>query len=406
VTFRALRSRHYRLFFSGQLVSLLGTWIQITALNWVVYDLRGSSTDLGLVSLAAAVPLLPASLLGGAAADRIPKRKILILTQCILMSQAFALAVLLAGHWLRLWHVLLLAVLMGAGAAVDIPTRHAFVVEILERREDLSNAIALNSTLFNLARTVGPALAGILVASGGAALAFFVNGISYLFAVTALLLIRVPARAPSVHRSVGRELLDGLRYARRRVLVRELVGIIAVSAFFAMPFMILMPAFGREVLGTDARQYGFLLSSVGLGAVAGGLLVASLPEGTRLGRIFPVGFLGFPLLLILFASTRDLHAAMIVGGVSGLAFVLQNALANTLLQHGIEDAFRGRVMSLYALVFQAAFRTGAMAAGALAQHVGIATALALSSMVPLAYGLRLLLRGRSFWASLRDMGML
>ncbi|MBD3335392.1 MAG: MFS transporter, partial [Candidatus Eisenbacteria bacterium] len=369
VTFRALRSPRYRIFFCGQGVSLLGTWIQIAALNWLVYNLRGSTTDLGFVSLAAFLPLLPFSLLGGVVADRISKRNLLLVTQSILMLQALSLTVLVWLDVIRLWHLLLLSMVMGAANAMDHPTRHAFVVEALDRREDLINAVALNSTLFNLARTIGPALAGMLVAAGGEALAFLINTISYMAALTALALIRGVGRPATTPRSVAEQLREGFGYIRRHRVTREVIGFVAVSAFCAMPFMHLMPAFARQVLDAGPQTYGFLLSSVGVGAVVGGLTIASLKPGTRFGRVFPFGFLGFPLLIILFAQSRVLPLALGLVAVVGMLFITQNSLANTILQTGIEDAFRGRVMSLYSLVFQSSFRLGVFGMGAFAAQV-------------------------------------
>ena len=403
LTFRALRSGRYRIFFLGQLVSLMGTWIQITALNWLVYDIGGSTRDLGLVSAAAALPLLPFSLLGGALADRISRKRFIMMTQILLMLQAAALTAIVWSGITQVWHIMALSVVLGAGTAMDHPARQAFVVQIIDRREDLTNAIALNATLFNLARTVGPAIAGLLVVSGGPALAFFVNALSYMVALWAISSIKGIHTPPPIHQGVWSQLADGFRYAHSRPLVREVLALTAVSAFFAMPFMTMMPAFAKDVLGSGPQTYGFLLSSVGLGAVAGGLVVASLPPGVSRRVIFPMGFLGMPLFILVFSMSRAVGVGLAFGALAGVFFVAQNSLANTILQSFIEDRFRGRVMSLYSLIFQGAFRTGALFAGELARHAGVPSALAIGAAVALLYGLGLLRRGAALWGDQRQV---
>lgn len=376
----------------------MGTWIQIAALNWLVYRIGGSTRDIGLVSAAAALPLIPFSLLGGTITDRFSRKKILLVTQSLLLLQALTLTIIVYLDITRVWHVMLLSVVLGSVTAMDHPARQAFVVDILERREDLRNAIALNATLFNLARTVGPAIAGILVAAGGEATAFLVNALSYLAALGAITAIRWRRDGPSPTKAgMGKQLKEGLRYAHSQVMVREILGLIAVSAFFAMPFMMLMPAFAKDILGADAKQYGFLLSCVGLGAVVGGLAVASLPLDLRPGRIFLFGFLGLPLLVMAFSQTRSFAPGFALAAAVGISFVIQNSLANTILQSSIRDDFRGRVMSLYSLIFQGAFRTGVLFSGELARHTGVSTALAIGGFIALLYGLRLLARGANFW---------
>lgn len=376
----------------------MGTWIQIAALNWLVYRIGGSTRDLGLVSAAAALPLIPFSLLGGTITDRYSKKKVLLVTQSLLMLQALALTIIVFLGITRVWHVMILSAVLGAVTAMDHPARQSFIVDILEQREDLRNAIALNATLFNLARTVGPAIAGILVAMGGESTAFLVNTLSYLAALGAIATIRWKRDGPPPPKtSMAHQLIEGLKYSHNHIVVREILGLIAVSAFFAMSFMMLMPAFAKDILGADPKQYGFLFSCVGLGAVIGGLIVASLPLSFRPGRLFPFGFLAFPLLVIAFSQTQTLASGMALMLLVGISFVVQNSLANTILQSSIRDDFRGRVMSLYSLIFQGAFRMGVLFTGELARHTGVATALAIGGFIALLYSLRLLARGANFW---------
>jgi MFS family permease len=305
---RALRHRNYRLFFFGQMISLIGTWMQTIAQQWLVYRLTGSATMLGTISLLGVVPLLPLSLWAGSLADRFPKRSIILWSQTVMMALAFILAALTWTGTVQVWHVMLLAVVLAAANAVDIPARQAFVVEMVEGREDLSNAIGLNSTIFNAARAVGPAVAGIAVATTGEAGAFLTNGIAFLAVIAALLMMRLPPqqRTAQVTR-LGSHLGEAARYVRREQIVLVLISLVAVSAFLSMPYSTLMPVFADKVLrqsaqgvldavcgwaGTlgiscrspDALTYGLLMASTGVGAVVGALFVAALPASVRRGR--------------------------------------------------------------------------------------------------------------------------
>ncbi len=407
-TFRALRHRNFRLFFFGQLISLVGTWMQTIAQQWLVYRLTGSAAMLGLVSLVGLIPLLPLSLWGGSLADRFPKRAILLVTQAAMMILAFILAGLTWTGLVEVWHVLVLAAALGAANAVDIPVRQAFIVEMVEGKEDLSNAIGLNSAIFNAARAIGPAVAGLAVATTGEAGAFLVNGVTFIAVIAGLLLMRdLPATLPPTRTvRLGVHLIEAVRYVRGQQVVLVLLSLVAVSAFLSMPYTTLLPVFAQDVLSESARPvldwlsasgwftfqapdaliYGLLMAATGLGAVTGALFVASLPGSARRGRWLTLGNLGFPALLLGLALSRSFALSLILLVGVGFSFVTQNALANTLIQIIVPDALRGRVMSFYALVFQMMMRLGGGQAGALGDMLGAPLTVGLGALVCLIYG--------------------
>lgn len=407
-TFRALRHRNFRLFFFGQLISLVGTWMQTIAQQWLVYRLTGSAAMLGLVNLVGLLPLLPMSLWGGSLADRFSKRAILLVTQISMMLLAFVLAGLTWTGLVEVWHVLVLAVALGAANAVDIPVRQSFIVEMVEGKEDLSNAIGLNSSIFNAARAIGPAVAGVAVATTGEAGAFFANGVTFIAVIAGLLLMRdLPATLPPTRTvRLGAHLGEAIRYVRNQQVVLVLLSLVAVSAFLSMPYTTLLPVFAQDVLDAsaqpflnwlsasgwltfqepDALTYGLLMAATGLGAVTGALFVASLPGTARRGRWLTLGNLGFPALLVGLALSRSFPISLVLLVGVGFSFVAQNALANTLIQITVPDTLRGRVMSFYALAFQTMMRLGGGQAGALGDVLGAPLTVGLGALVCLAYG--------------------
>jgi MFS family permease len=411
VTFRALRHRNFRLFFFGQLISLIGTWMQTIAQQWLVYRLTGSATMLGMVNLAAVLPLVPMSLWGGSLADRFPKRSIIIVTQTTMMILAFILAALAWTGVVQVWHVMVLAIALGAAQAVDIPARQAFVVEMVEGKEDLTNAIGLNSTIFNAARAVGPAVAGAAVAMIGEAGAFFANGVTFLAVIASLFMMRLPAYSRTVRQArFGAHLGEAVRYVRGQQAVMVLISMVAVSAFLSMPYSTLMPVFASKVLNVsaqpvvdlvcedlgpafggscqspDALTYGLLMAAIGLGAVLGALFVASLPERARRGGWLTLGNLAFPALVVALALSRSfvLSLAVLVG--IGVSYVTQNTLANTMIQLIVPDELRGRVMSFYSLTLQMMMRFGGMQAGLVGDSWGAPLSVGLGGTICLLYG--------------------
>ena len=386
-TFRALRHRNFRLWFFGQLTSLVGTWMQSIAQNWLVYQLTGSARDLGLVNFVGAIPLVPLTLYAGAIADRFEKRRVIFWCQAAMMALAFLLAFLCWTGAVRLWHVLLLAFLLGAAQALDTPARQAFVVELVGK-EDLSNAIALNSGIFHGARVLGPAAAGVLIVASGVTGAFFLNGVSFVAVLLCLYLMDAALiRRTGGGRESGRDLLGGVKYIRDHRVPRAIFVLISLSALLAMPYYVLIPIFAREILGRGAEGYGVLMSAAGVGAVLGSLFSASRHVGERKGATITAGSLAFPFLLLAFAFCTTYAAAILLLVAVGFAFVLQNAPANSLLQHLVPDPLRGRVMALYVSLFLGLMRVGGMLLGGLASMTSAPPALAALSVAGLLVGL-------------------
>jgi MFS family permease len=389
-TFQALRHRNFRLWFFGQLTSLVGTWMQTIAQNWLVYQLTGSAWDLGLVNFVGAIPLVPLTLHAGAIADRFSKRRVIFLTQAAMMVLAFVLAILCATGTVRLWHVIGLAFLLGAVQAIDIPTRQAFVIELVGR-EDLTNAIALNSGTFHGARVIGPAVAGILVATLGVSGAFFLNGASFLAVLGALFLMDAALiRRSQPDEKTGEDLWGGVRYIARNRAPGSIVLLVSLSAFLAMPYYVLVPIFAKEVLGGGAGIYGGLMSAAGVGAVLGSLYAASGGAVRRKGALLAAGSLSFPLLLFAFSLSRHYPVSLLLLATIGFAFVIQNAPANSLLQSLVPDHLRGRVLAIYVSLFLGLLRVGGLVVGMIAEATSATVALMIMAAGSLAASLLVL----------------
>ncbi|WP_299025299.1 MFS transporter [uncultured Thermanaerothrix sp.] len=408
-TFRALHHRNYRLWFVGQSVSLIGTWMQSVAQQVLVYRLTGSATALGMVNFMALIPLVPFSFWGGAVADRWPKRRVVLMAQVVMMIQAFALAGLTWSGQVRIGHVYALAFILGAANAVDMPARQAMTVELVEGKEDLTNAIGLNSAMFNLARAVGPALAGGVVATAGEAVAFFINALTFLAVIASLLAMRNLSHhhVDPTDGQDGTYLWQGLRFALGQEIPRLLIALVALSALLSMPYSTLMPVFAQDILLNDARPVvaalcegpleafscrapealplGLLLTAVGVGAVLAALTVSSFPSRTRHGAWLTLGSLGFPATLIAFSFSRSFLLSLGLMFLVGWFFVLQNALANTLLQLHTPDAFRGRVMAVYSMTVQGMMRIGGLQAGLMADWLGAPLAIGGGAFVSLIF---------------------
>jgi predicted MFS family arabinose efflux permease len=417
-TFRSLRHRNYRYWFIGQTISLSGSWMQTMAQQVLIYRLTGSAAALGLISFIGLVPLVPFSLWGGSLTDRISKRNLLIATQLVMMLQAVLLGVLVWTGTVQVWHVFVLSLMLSAVNAVDLPARQAFTVDMVEGKEDLTNAIGLNSAMFNLARALGPALAGLVVAATGEGPAFMINALTFVPVVISLILMRnlpapKPLPGPAGHDGHGRASLNhvvgGLRYVKAQPVLMLLISLVAVSAFLSMPYNTLMPVFADVVLAPSAQPVvhficdgphriltcqapealplGMLLTAVGIGAVIGALVVASMSENSHRGRWLTLGNLGFPVVLLAAAFNRSFLVALVLMAGVGVMFVWQNALVNTLIQVTAPDEVRGRVMALYTMVFQAFMRIGALQAGLMSDWLSAPVSLGLGALLSLAYGL-------------------
>ncbi len=406
---RALSHRNFRLWFFGQGLSLVGTWMQMMAQQVLVYRLTGSAAALGLITAIGLIPVLPLSLWGGSIADRAPRRTVILLAQTAMMLQAFLLAWLSWTGAVQIWHVYLMALLLAAAQAIDLPARQAFIVDMVEGKDDLTNAIALNSAIFNGARALGPAMAGALVAAVGEAPAFFFNGLSFGAVIISLLMMRnLPAVLAAKAAPLTRHLAEGVQYVTATKSILVLTSLVAVSAFLSMPYSTLMPVMADRVLrdtaapvvatlctdpgapfqcrAPEALPLGMLLTAVGVGAVAGALMVASLPDNARRGRLLTMGNLLFPALLLGFAVSRSFLVSILLLAGIGVSFVMQNSLANTLIQLIVPNELRGRVMSLYTLTFQTFMRAGGLQAGLVADAIGPALSIGIGAFVSLGYG--------------------
>ncbi|OGC02587.1 MAG: hypothetical protein A3G35_01120 [candidate division NC10 bacterium RIFCSPLOWO2_12_FULL_66_18] len=391
---RALNHRDFRLFISGQLISLVGTWMQRVAQSWLVLELTNSPFKLGLISALQSVPMLCFAFVAGAIADRLPKRRVLIGTQTALMGQAFVLAVLVWSGHVQYWHVAVLATCYGLAFTLDMPTRQSFIVEMASK-EDLTNAIALNSTMVSGARMVGPAVAGLLVDRYGVAAAFGINGLSFVAVILALAAMRaegLPRHAQGT--TVREDIAAGLHYAVRTPLVALTLSLLLTVGLFVMNHNVLVPLLARDVLHEGAHGFGLLMAAVGSGAIVGALALATLVKGPPPVSLL-IGTAGTASgLTLLLAGIRNFWAAMLVLTLVGFSQIVFLASCNSTLQMGVPDRMRGRIMSLYGFVFVGVTPLGSLFVGTIAEWFGVAAAYAAGGGVALAsiLGLGLLWR--------------
>lgn len=384
-TLLALRHRNFRLYWSGQIVSLIGVWMQIVAQGWLVYRLTDSELMLSLVNLVGLLPVVPVSLLAGVISDRFPRRRLILVTEVVLMGQALVLALLTWLGIVQVWHIIVLSFVLASASALEQPARLAFIVDVVGK-EDLTNAIALNSGVYNAARILGPAIAGLLVAWVGEAGCFFINAVTFLAVIVALLAIRLPRqdRAREQFRVAG-SLMDGLRYTWQTRPIRSLMLIVALSSFLTLPYITLMPAFADDVLRVGSDGYGFLMTGVGIGAIFGAMVVASVRTGHR-GTWLTVGNVIAPALLVLFCLSMDFPIALVLVVLVGGGNAVRQTLANSLIQINTAEDFHGRVMSVFNLLFNGMSRVGAVAVGALAEITGVSLAVGASAVLMVMAG--------------------
>ena len=381
-TFSALRHRNFRLFFSGQLISFTGTWMTTTAQGWLVYQLTGSKALLGVVAAAASAPMLFFATWGGWVADRYPKRSVVVVTQICNMLLSLSMAVLVWTKVVQPWHIIVLAILGGVTMAFDMPARQSFVIEMTSR-EDLMNAISLNSSAFNAARIIGPSVAGLLMAQVGIAMCFFLDGISFIPVIAGLLLMRLPKKEMEIDSDAGPigQALEGFRYvfAHRRVLT--ILSLFTVVGIFGWSYSVLMPAFARDVLHLGEKGYGLLMGGSGVGALAAALTVASA------GHILPTRVMAlggvwiFSVALALFAFNKNLYLAVILLAIVGFGIVLYFSTSNTVLQSIVPDEMRGRVMGIWTLIFGGMIPLGSLEAGLVADLLGTPVTIAIGALI-------------------------
>ncbi|RJP79358.1 MAG: MFS transporter [Candidatus Zixiibacteriota bacterium] len=368
---RALRHRNYRLFFTGQSLSLVGTWMTRVATGWLVYRLTDSPALLGVVGFAGQVPIFLLAPLAGVLADRWDRRRLLILTQVLSMAQSLTLAALTLTGVVTVWHVIALSLFQGVVNAFDTPLRLAFVVDMVDRREDVPNAIALNSSMFNGARLVGPSLAGIIIAVWGEGICFLLDGISYAAVIASLAAMRLAAAARVKTREpVLRGLREGLRVAFGIGPIRAILLMAAFTSLVGAPYLVLMPVVARDVLGGDSHTLGFLMGAVGLGALGGAFFLASRRTVRGLSRILTLAAVLFGLGLAAFSQSRLPGLSYALMLVVGFGMMVQLASSNTILQTVVDDDKRGRVMSLYTTSVLGIVPFGSLLAGSLADRFG------------------------------------
>jgi len=395
-TFAALRYRNFRLFFFGQLVSLIGTWMQNTAQGWLVYDLTGSKALLGVVSAVGSLPMLLLSVWGGSLADRHSKRTVVIYTQTSLMLFAFVFAALVFSGHIKPWHILALAALSGAAMAFDMPARQAFMVEMTSR-EHLMNAVSLNSSIVNGARVVGPAVAGILMARLGIAMCFLVNGLSFIAVIAGLLMMRLPPFVrPAAPASTSRHVLEGFKYVWAHRRVRRLLVLFGIVGIFGWSYSVLLPAYARDLMHVEAGGYSALLSANGLGALLGALTVATFGSRVRPRLLIFGGLWLFSAMLVLLAIFRSYWLVLACLVIGGWGLLLYFATTNTLIQTNVSDKMRGRVMGIWALVFGGMMPLGGLYSGFVSSAAGVPWAISSGAIICVIAGFVTWLRVRQY----------
>jgi MFS family permease len=380
VTLRALRHRNFQLFFSGQLISLVGTWMQTIAESWLVYRLTGSSLLLGAVGFCSQIPVFLVAPLGGIVADRYNRQRVVIGTQVCSMILAGIYATLTLSGRIKIWEIFVLAALLGVVNAFDIPGRQAFLMDMVGR-EDLMNAIALNSSMFNGARIIGPAIAGILVAKIGEGWCFFANSVSYIAVIAGLLMMQISRAAPrAAAASPLAHIMEGFRFVRRTAPIRVILLLLGLVSFVAMPYVVLMPIFADRVLHSGARGLGILMGATGVGALLGALTLASRTGVRGLGRWVAFSCGGFGVFLVLFSFSHTLWLSTALLVPVGFCMMFQMSSSNTLIQAMSPDELRGRVMAVYSMMFMGMAPFGTLLAGALADRLGAPVTVAMGAV--------------------------
>ena len=380
---RALRHRNFQLFFSGQMISLIGTWMQTVAQSWLVYKMTGSGLLLGSVGFASQIPVFLVAPIGGITADRANRHRVVIATQTASMILAFILAALTLTHRVTVKEIFVLAAALGVVNAFDIPGRQSFLVDMVGK-EDLMNAIALNSSMFNGARVIGPAIAGILVAKIGEGWCFFANAVSYIAVIIGLLLMHVIRPVRAAMASPLEHMMEGFRFVNQTAPIRALLLLLGLVSLVGMPYVVLMPIFADQILHGGARGLGILMGATGVGALLGALTLA-FREGVKgLGRWVAWCCAGFGTSLMIFAMSRTFWVSVILLLPVGYCMMLQMACSNTLIQVMVPDALRGRVMAVYSMMFMGMAPIGALFGGALAERLGAPHTVAIGGLASLA----------------------
>jgi len=382
VILRALRYRNYRLFFSGQLISLVGTWMQNLAMGWLVYRMTNSAFALGVIGFSSQISAFFVTPFAGVWADYANRRKLIILAQALAMVQALALAALVLTRTVQVWHIIVLSVFLGVVNSFDMPVRQSFTVDMIEDKDDLGNAIALNSMVFNSARFIGPMLAGAVVAVWGEGICFLFNGISYIAVIAALAMMRIPRAAPKArHTGVLESMKEGFVYTFSQGPIRSIMLLMALVSLVVFPYAVLMPVFAKDVLRGNSATLGMLMGAIGIGALAGALYMASRRGIADIGKQIAAATLVMGSGIILLSMVRSVWLSLIVLLFVGFGMMVHMSSSNTFLQTIVEDSKRGRVMGFYILAFVGLTPFGSLFSGWLASRIGTPPAIMLAGIL-------------------------
>ncbi len=381
--FRALRYKNFRVFFFGQGISLIGTWMQYVAMSWLVYKMTNSAFMLGVVGFASQIPTFILSPFTGVIADRHNRYKILLFTQALAMLQAFILAFLTLTGNIAVWHIIVMGIFLGCINSLDIPARHSFILQMIEEKENLGNAIALNSMMFNFARLIGPSLAGVLIAISGEGICFLINAVSYLAVIVSLLAMDKGVKVRKDRKeqyNILKDLKEGFDYVFRFQPIRTILLLLGIVSLMGMSYAVLMPVFAKDVLCGGPHTLGFLMAAVGLGALAGTVYLASMKRAITIGNLLPVSAGVFGLGITAFSFSHNMWVSMPLLFISGFGIMVLMALSNTILQTIVDDDKRGRVMSFYTMAFMGMAPLGSLLAGSMATKFGAANTLIISGI--------------------------
>lgn len=381
-TFRSLRHRNYRLYFFGQAISLIGNWIQSIAMGWLVFRLTNSALLLGVVGFAGQIPSLLITPFAGVYADKVDRRKVLVTTQAISMMIALALSFLILTNRIQVIYIIIAAVLNGCTIAIDTPFRHSFIINLVEDKNDLPNAIALNSTLFNSARFIGPPIGGFLIAIAGEGICFLINGLSYIAVIASLLAMYVKAYdIPQKTTSIFSDLINGIKYAYNTSHLRILIIMVITTSFMGLPFQVFMPVFAKEILGGDSQTLGFLTGALGAGALIGALILATQTTIKKIPDIILISATMFSIGLLAFTNSTNLFLSLFTLAITGFGMIVILASCNTLLQTAINEDMRGRIVSLYSVAFMGFTPIGSLLSGAVAEVIGLQYTLSIAAVL-------------------------
>ena len=381
MVFHTLKYRNFRIFFFGQGISLIGTWMQHIAMSWLVYKMTNSVFMLGVVGFASQIPTFILSPFTGVLADRHNRHKILLLTQTLAMLQAFILAFLTLTGNIAVWHIIVMGVFLGCVNSLDIPARHSFILQMIEEKENLGNAIALNSMMFNLARLIGPSIAGVLIAIAGEGMCFLINAISYLAVIASLLAMDKEIKIrkdKKVSYDIFKDSKEGFDYAFGLLPIRAILLLLGIIGLMGMSYAVLMPVFAKDILGGGPYTLGYLMAAIGLGALTGTAYLASRKKSLTPGNLLPASAGIFGLSIIAFSFSHNIWASLPLLFVSGFGIMVQMASSNTILQTIVDDDKRGRVMSFYTMAFMGMAPLGSLLAGGMATRLGVSNTLIIS----------------------------